>query len=151
MLKYGQWVSLYRTLWYKLYLGTSRKKKTRGFFIFPRNVKMGLEEIHPRVLFYDFEEVSPRNYFFEIWVPRGLFLFLEDPKPRDINTRFSSSFFSSRYHPRGINYSRWNFAPRESIILSEMTVNCWKIIYLIVKKNLTIKISKKNTNSRILI
>ena len=93
--------------------------------------------------YFDFEESSPRNYFLEILVPRGLFLFLEGPKPRDINTRFSSSFFSPRYHPRGINHSRGNFARRESIILSEMTVNCWKIIYLIVKKVYTIKILKK--------
>ena len=73
-----------------LYLGTSREKKPRGFLNFPRDLKMGFEEIYPRGIFIDFEESSSRNYLLEDLVPRGMFLFLEEHKPRDVNTRFFS-------------------------------------------------------------
>ena len=72
---------------------------------------MGFEEIYPRGLFIDFEEASSRNYFLEVFIPRGLFLFLKEPKLRDVKTKFSS---------------RLNFTPRERIIKAKMTVNYLK-------------------------
>ena len=77
--------------------GNLEEKKIRGFLNFPQDVKMGFEGIYPRGIFIDFEESSSRNYLLEDFVPRELFLCLEEQKPRDVNTRF----FSSRYHPRG--------------------------------------------------
>ena len=58
------------------------KKKPRGFLNFPRDLKMGFEEIYPRGIFIDFEESSSRNYLLEDLVPRGMFLFLEEHKPK---------------------------------------------------------------------
>ena len=87
---------------------------------------MGYEEIYPRGLFIDFVEASSRNYF------------LEEQKPRDVNTRFFSRILSLI---RDIN--RENRIPREEILVPEMTVNHLKITYLIIKKIFMIEMRHK--------